>query len=116
MFNNQILLSQSINSTLSHFKQTQKIVGIDSFHLDLPPTDNILFIRYVDRPGIIGIVGQTLGESKVNIAAMQVARSAAGGTALMVLTVDSQVSEDIVAKVKKDTEADYVHSVFLEDK
>jgi hypothetical protein len=47
---------------------------------------------------------------------MQVARSKAGGTALMVLTVDSHVSEDIVAKVKKDTEADYVHSVFLEDK
>ena len=47
---------------------------------------------------------------------MQVARSKAGGTALMVLTVDSHVSEDIVAKVKKDTGADYVHSVFLEDK
>jgi D-3-phosphoglycerate dehydrogenase len=56
-----------------------------------------------------------LGESKVNIAAMQVARSEAGGTALMALTVDSHVSEDIVAKVKKDTEADFVRSVFLVD-
>ena len=72
-----------------------------------------MFIRYVDRPGIIGIVGQTLGESKVNIAAMQVARSEAGGTALMALTVDSHVSEDIVAKVKKDTDAEFVRSVFL---
>ncbi len=108
--------AMSIDGTLMGIKQTQKIVGIDSFHLDLPPTDNILFIRYIDRPGIVGIVGQTLGEAKVNIAAMQVARSKAGGTALMVLTVDSHVSEDIVAKVKKDTEADYVHSVFLEDR
>jgi len=107
--------AMSIDGTLMGIKQTQKIVGIDSFRLDLPPTDNILFIRYVDRPGIIGIVGQTLGESKVNIAAMQVARSQAGGTALMALTVDSHVSEDIVAKVKKDTEADFVRSVFLVD-
>jgi D-3-phosphoglycerate dehydrogenase len=107
--------AMSIDGTLMGIKQTQKIVGIDSFRLDLPPTDNILFIRYVDRPGIIGIVGQTLGESKVNIAAMQVARSEAGGTALMALTVDSHVSEDIVAKVKKDTEADFVRSVFLVD-
>jgi D-3-phosphoglycerate dehydrogenase len=107
--------AMSVDGTLMGIKQTQKIVGIDSFRLDLPPTDNILFIRYVDRPGIIGIVGQTLGEAKVNIAAMQVARSEAGGTALMALTVDSHVSEDIVAKVKKDTEADFVRSVFLVD-
>ena len=107
--------AMSIDGTLMGIKQTQKIVGIDSFRLDLPPTDNILFIRYVDRPGIIGIVGQTLGTAKVNIAAMQVARSEAGGTALMALTVDSHVSEDIVARVKKDTDAEFVRSVFLVD-
>ncbi len=94
----------------------QKIVAIDSFRLDLPPTDNILFIRYVDRPGMIGIVGQTLGEAQINIAAMQVARSEAGGTALMALTVDSHVSEDIVGKVKKETNAEFVRSVFLVEK
>ena len=105
--------AMTIDGTLMGIKQVQKIVAIDTFRLDLPPTDNILFIRYVDRPGIIGIVGQTLGESKVNIAAMQVARSEAGGTALMALTVDSHVSEDIVAKVKKDTDAEFVRSVFL---
>jgi D-3-phosphoglycerate dehydrogenase len=103
----------SIDGTLMGIKQTQKIVAIDTFRLDLPPAANILFIRYVDRPGIIGIVGHTLGEAKVNIAGMQVARDEAGGTALMALTVDSQVSEDIVAKVKKDTDAEFARSVFL---
>jgi len=105
--------AMTIAGTLMGIKQTQKIVAIDSFRLDLPPTDNILFIRYVDRPGIIGTVGHTLGEAKVNIAAMQVARSEVGGTALMALTVDSHVSEEIVAKVKKDTDAEFVRSVFL---
>jgi D-3-phosphoglycerate dehydrogenase len=46
---------------------------------------------------------------------MQVARAQAGGVALMALTVDSQVSEDIVAKVKKDTDAEFARSVFLVD-
>ena len=105
--------AMTIAGTLMGIKQVQKIVAIDSFRLDLPPTDNILFIRYVDRPGIIGTVGHTLGEAKVNIAAMQVARSEVGGTALMALTVDSHVSEEIVAKVKKDTDAEFVRSVFL---
>ncbi|CAB4925815.1 MAG: phosphoglycerate dehydrogenase [Actinobacteria bacterium] len=107
--------AMTIAGTLMGIKQTQKIVAIDSFRLDLPPTDNILFIRYVDRPGIIGIVGHTLGEAKVNIGGMQVARSEAGGTALMALTVDSHVSEDIVAQVKRDTDAEFVRSVFLVD-
>jgi D-3-phosphoglycerate dehydrogenase len=44
---------------------------------------------------------------------MQVARNAAGGDALMALTVDSQISDDLISSVKKETGAQVVRSVTL---
>ncbi|GAA1631774.1 phosphoglycerate dehydrogenase [Actinoplanes couchii] len=76
-----------------------KLVGVDDFDLDLTPDGVLLFLRYTDRPGVVGRIGTTLGRAGVNIAAMQVARRAAGGEALMTLTVDSAVEPDLLAKV-----------------
>lgn len=56
----------------------------------LPPTWN------VDRPGMIGRVGSLLGSHAVNIAGMQRGRATGGGTAVMVLTVDTPVPEAVV--------------------
>ena len=105
----------TVDGTLMGIRQTQKIIAIDSFSLDLPPTEHILFLRYVDRPGVIGTVGQTLGEAKVNIAGMQVARSTAGGQALMALSIDSAVNEATLDVIKKETGAESVRAVVLVD-
>ena len=107
--------SMTIDGTLMGIKQTQKIIGIDSFSLDLPPTSHILFLQYLDQPGIVGTVGHTLGQAKINIAGMQVGRSAAGGKALMALTVDSDVSDDLLATIKRETSAESVRAVVLVD-
>ena len=107
--------SMTVDGTLMGIKQTQKIIGIDSFSLDLPPTAHILFLQYVDQPGIVGTVGHTLGQAKINIAGMQVGRSAAGGKALMALSVDSDVSDDLLATIKRETSAESVRAVVLVD-
>jgi D-3-phosphoglycerate dehydrogenase len=44
---------------------------------------------------------------------MQVARASVGGDALMAITVDSPVSDAIVAAVAKETGAELVRSVTL---
>jgi D-3-phosphoglycerate dehydrogenase len=44
---------------------------------------------------------------------MQVARSTAGGDALMAITVDSVISDELTASVKKETGAEVVRSVTL---
>jgi D-3-phosphoglycerate dehydrogenase len=102
-----------VDGTLMGIRKTEKIIAIDGFDLDLPPTENLLFLRYTDRPGVVGAVGNTLGASKINIAGMQVAREAAGGNALMVLTVDSTVPEAVTDSIKKEIAADLVRSVSL---
>jgi D-3-phosphoglycerate dehydrogenase len=92
-----------VNGTLMGIKMTEKIIQIDNFDLDLAPTDHLLFLKYVDRPGVVGTVGNTLGRSGINIAGMQVARDKQGGEALMAITVDSSIDADLVELVKKET-------------
>ena len=103
----------TVDGTLMGIKKTEKIIAIDRFDLDLPPTDHLLFLRYTDRPGVVGIVGETLGKTGINIASMQVARSSAGGEALMAITVDSVIPAEIVAGVAKATGANLARTVSL---
>ena len=105
--------SVKVDGTLMGIRKVEKIIAIDNFDLDLPPTDNLLFLRYADKPGVVGSVGNALGSAKINIAGMQVARESAGGNALMALTVDSAVSDAVTDALKKETGADLVRSVTL---
>jgi D-3-phosphoglycerate dehydrogenase len=105
--------SIKVDGTLMGIRKVEKIIAIDAFDLDLPPTENLLFLRYTDRPGIVGAVGNALGAAKINIAGMQVARQAQGGSALMAITVDSTVTESVAAAVAKEIGADLVRSVSL---
>ena len=103
-----------VDGTLMGIKRTEKIISIDKFDLDLPPTDHLLFLRYVDRPGIVGSVGNILGKSGINIASMQVARDVAGGEALMAITVDSAIPQALISSVAKETGATLVRTVSLQ--
>lgn len=105
--------SIKVGGTLMGIRKVEKIIAIDGFDLDLPPSENMLFLGYLDRPGVVGAVGNALGEAKINIAGMQVARQAQGGSALMAITVDSSVSESVAASVAKEIGADLVRSVSL---
>jgi D-3-phosphoglycerate dehydrogenase len=50
---------------------------------------------------VIGGIGTLMGQNGINIARMQFGRESAGGRAMSVVSVDSPVSEEIMAKVRK---------------
>ena len=102
-----------VSGTLMGIKQIQKIVAIDKLDLDLKPTNNLLFLRYTDIPGVVGIVGNALGKLKINIADMQVGRTQEGGQALMALTVDSVIPKEVIEIITKETGASLVRFVNL---
>jgi D-3-phosphoglycerate dehydrogenase len=79
-------------------REAVKLTDMDGFDLELAAEGVLLFFRYVDRPGVVGMVGSILGDAGVNIAAMQVSRRRAGGEALMTLTVDSPVAGELLGK------------------
>ena len=81
----------SVSGTLTGLRQAAKIVEINGFATELAPADHMMFLSYTDRPGVVGVVGQILGDRQINIAGMQVCRDARGGEALIALTVDSAV-------------------------
>ena len=86
----------SVSGTLSGPRQVEKLTEVDGFDVDLVPADHLLFLRYADRPGVVGTVGAALGQAQVNIAGAQVSRTSQGGDALMALTVDSEVPADVL--------------------
>jgi D-3-phosphoglycerate dehydrogenase / 2-oxoglutarate reductase len=72
-----------------------RIIQLNGYTVDFVPQGSLLYIEHRDTPGIIGKVGAFLGERKINIATMHVGRKSAGGEAMMVLTFDSQLPEEI---------------------
>ncbi|HPU44502.1 MAG TPA: ACT domain-containing protein, partial [Dictyoglomaceae bacterium] len=73
----------------------------------------LLIIFHIDRPGIIGQVGTVLGESQINIAAMQVGRVEVGKEAVMALVIDSPVKENVLEKLRKIENIEEVYYVCL---
>lgn len=82
--------SVSVAGTVSGSRNAAKVVEVDEFDVDVPVSEHMVFFRYHDKPGVVGVVGQILGDANVNIGGMQVSRGESGH-ALIVLTVDSSV-------------------------
>ncbi len=78
-----------------------RIVRIDNFSLEAFPEGTLLVTTNLDKPGVIGGIGSTLGENSVNIARMHLARDKEGGNALVILSIDGPVSPAVIDKLKK---------------
>jgi len=92
--------TKSVCGTLSSNKQP-RIVKIDDYYLELYPIGEMVFIRNWDKPGLIGSLGTFMGKNGINIAAMTFGRDKPGGKAISVLNVDSQVSPEILDKIRE---------------
>jgi D-3-phosphoglycerate dehydrogenase len=64
---------------------------------------------------VVGAVGRVLGEGGINIGGMQVARDAAGGHALMVLTVDLQIPATVLGEISQEIGATAIRVADLDD-
>ena len=69
----------SVAGTLTGPRMIEKVVGINGFDLEVPLTDHLAVFTYADRPGVVGQVGQILGDEGINIGGMQVAAQRAAG-------------------------------------
>jgi D-3-phosphoglycerate dehydrogenase len=104
----------AVSGTLMGTRQVERITAIDSYEVDLRPAAHLLFLRYEDRPGVVGSVGALLGEASVNIASAQVSRGeAAGSEALMSLALDSPIAPDVVERIGETIGARVARSVDL---
>jgi D-3-phosphoglycerate dehydrogenase len=88
----------SIGGTLFG-KGDPRIVRVDTFLTEAIPEGNILFMHNYDKPGVIGVIGKTLGSKKINIAKMHLSRQKIGGVAISLIHVDGPVSAAVLKKI-----------------
>ena len=62
---------------------------------------DMLYIVNEDTPGFIGRVGTTLGEAGINIGTFNLGRRNAGGEAVLLLSVDSAIPQNVLDAVCK---------------
>jgi D-3-phosphoglycerate dehydrogenase len=74
-------------------------VRLRDYQVDFAPEEHMLVITYQDRPGMIGKIGQVLGEHDINIAAMNLGRQQKRGEAMVILSLDSPVPSNVVDEI-----------------
>ena len=81
-------------------KKDKRIVRIDNYRIDVVPQGYMLLVSAnEDKPGLLGALGTLLGNFSINIMAVSLARDVAGGESIVVLNLDSVVSEEAMKKI-----------------
>jgi len=78
-----------------------RLVSVDGYRVDAVPEGHMLYIPHIDRPRIIGPVGNLIGAHNINIAGMQVGRKVVGGKAIMLLQVDAEVPDETLREISR---------------
>ena len=104
----------SVSGTLVGVRQSERLVEIDGFDVEIELSAHLAFLTYEDRPGIVGQIGRILGDAEVNIAGMQVSRDRKGGKALVALAVDSAIATGVLDDIAGAVQADTARTVDLE--
>ena len=76
-----------------------RLVRIDDYWVDVVPAGHVLITQHLDRPGMIGRVGTLLGQGDVNISSMQVGRRVRRGDAIMIMTLDEPLSDELQQQI-----------------
>jgi len=76
-----------------------RFIQIKGINIDAEIGAHMLYTTNEDVPGIIGVLGKTMGDHGVNIANFTLGRAAAGAEAIALLYVDERVSAEARAKL-----------------
>jgi D-3-phosphoglycerate dehydrogenase len=82
-------------------QEEMHIVRIKDYWLDIIPTPGsyFLFSDHLDRPGFIGAIGKITGDADINISSMHLGRLTRRGPALLVLTLDEPLPEEVQQQI-----------------
>jgi len=76
------------------------IVQVNDFWMDIVPTGGyFLFCDHLDRPGLVGTIGNIIGKADINISSMHLSRLKPRGKALMILALDEPLGEEHLQEI-----------------
>ena len=82
-------------------KKEPRLVRLNTFRLEALPEGPMLFVFNKDEPGVIGLLGTTLGSGGVNISQMTVGRERESGRNVILLSTDTLVSKELLQEVRQ---------------
>lgn len=97
----------------THFEGQPRIVRLRDYQVDFAPEEHMLVITYRDQPGMIGKIGQIMGEHDINIAAMNLGRQEKLGEAMVILSLDSPVASHVVDEIGSVVDATFIKYLHL---
>jgi len=77
-----------------------RFIQIKGINVDAEIGRHMLYTTNDDVPGIIGVLGSTMGKNNVNIANFTLGRASEGGQAIALLYVDVPVSDVVLAELQ----------------
>ena len=80
-------------------KKHPRIVRLGRIYMDALPQGYMLVIQNIDKPGVIGNVGTTLGRHDINIGRFQLGRLRS--RALCMVNIDTQANETVLSDLRK---------------
>ena len=76
------------------------IVQFNDFWMDIVPSGGyFLFCDHLDRPGLVGTIGNITGKADINISSMHLSRLQPRGKALMILALDESLHEEHLQEI-----------------
>ena len=91
--------ARSVSGTLFH-ERSPRIVEMNGIEIEAQLGPHMLYVRNADRPGLIGGLGQLLGDAGVNIATFHLGRERPGGNAIALIEVDQPVSLRLLEAIR----------------
>ncbi|HEY8772840.1 MAG TPA: ACT domain-containing protein, partial [Candidatus Limnocylindria bacterium] len=76
------------------------LARLDGFTIDAELSGRILVTRHLDQPGIVGAVGSALAAAGVNISSLELWRLSEAGEAMMFVSVDQAIPEDVLDELR----------------
>ena len=89
----------AISGTL--FGDKPRIVALDDVMLEASIGSRMLYVANEDKPGLIGGVGQLLGDAKINIANFHLGRNKEATYAVALIEVDDDVNSILLSKISQ---------------
>jgi len=90
-----------------------RLVGLEGYEIDAVMEGDVIVMRNLDRPGVIGAVGTLLGSRGINVSRMQVGLDEKNEQALALWNVDSSVSGEVAEELRAMEHVSSVHTLRL---
>jgi D-3-phosphoglycerate dehydrogenase len=90
-----------------------RLVRVSDYDIESPLEGRLLITKHADEPGVIGMIGATLGEKGVNISRMQVGVAGGSQMAIAILAVSDELEKATMEGISRIPAVEKVMQILL---